>query len=113
MIGGMDKLKRFYAAALAFFGLGAVVEINQIFDEQMPACKVSAPDRVTVQSCRDKEPMQVHASDDMNPTYRPTVGVTITPATGRIVSTMQQFIENPAPAFIKPQTGSRIVTDSV
>jgi hypothetical protein len=37
MIGGVDKLKRFYATALAFLGLGAVVEINQIFDEQMPA----------------------------------------------------------------------------
>jgi hypothetical protein len=91
------------AVILAILGVGTASALNHAIDEQMPACKVSYPDRVTVQACRDKEPLQPHAHGETAiPTFQPTVGETITPAfPGQFVAG-PQYYENPPSAVWSP-----------
>jgi hypothetical protein len=82
--------------------------LNHAFDEQAPACLVTAS-TPPAQPCRDKEPvMDHHEEADVGNGPRDT---NITPNTGSmgLVSARPQFFENPPPTFIKPQSG-RLVT---
>jgi hypothetical protein len=98
------------ATIVVILGLGTAAAVNHTIDEQTPACKVSAPDRVTVQSCRDKEPAMTHLPDPIDTTSQ---SVNAANAIRQIMATPAQYpfayFSEPE-MFVKPWRGNLLIT---
>jgi hypothetical protein len=98
------------AAIVAILGLSTAATVNHTIDEQTLACEVSVPDRVTVQSCRDKDPAQ---ADDREPIHVTGPAVNAANAIRQIMATPAQYpfayFSEPE-MFVKPWHGNLLIT---
>lgn len=103
----MARVRHFYTLILAFFGLGAAIEVHESMEAQELVCPVPIPSEPTAQACHDKPPALQDRPEEPQNSGGPLQAAN---AIRQIMATSAQFPTAYEETFIKPWRGNLLIT---